>query len=540
MNNNIEQYIQQLMALQQKNQNDQISKQELEEIATRLGFNVGEIYKAKNDFMTAGHNYLKFGNYEDALKEFSQALVLDNQNADLLFFVASCHKGIYHHKHQKKDKELAIEYAKKAVKIDPNHQKAFALISSFQENNNVPREFNRQYQPKTNHTTTIFVIVGIILGGLGALFMLLFSSIASDHSKVPSMMNVQSKSINSSRNTSISQIIGGIAQEKSYIWVIYYTQSYQGNTYNKQYKAKIIDAGSKSMVKEIELKSGIDFMHPVYEQPEIHGENIYFCSKDFYEVRDLKSGEIVDSKAILAQKYSQLKEGVADIERYASGTGWYVITTRKNDKYYYKPIENIILGDNQRTNLQLINLYKWYANNNKANIDTEFMLLSEPTYPINVYDHYKNTANIMDKFSWENYKKNKINNRKKNVVTILEKSFLGGEMIYGTEKYFFGRYRQEPQEDNQAQNLANNPQSKFVYFCADVASGKVLWEKKFQVENSVVLATLKYINASKRHIVGDKLAITNPYISIENQQVFGMTVIDLKTGEIVSDYAEKR
>ncbi len=526
------------MALQQKNQNEQISKKELEEIAQRLGFDINEINKAKDNYVTAGNNYLKFGNYEDALKEFSQANMLDTQNPDILFAMASCHKGIFQQKKQKKDKEQAIEHAKKVIKLEPNYQKAYALISSFEENNITVKEFNNQYK---KHQSNGGVFVYGIVAGVGVLLavmgFLTFSLTTKISSKSATPKFVEPKSISASRNVSIARITGGIHQEKSYVWAIYYTQSYENNTYIRSYKAKIIDAKTKE-TKEIDLKSGVNFMQSIYEQGEVKDGKIYFCVKDFYEVRDLKTGEIIETKTILANKFpQQLKDGIADIENYAgTESGWFIITTRKNDKYYYRLKDSKLFADKERNNSQLKEMsYKWYSNNNKANIETEFMLTGENTSPFYTYDYLKKSVSVMDKNSWENLKNGK-NIYSRTKISVIEGSFLGGEMIYGDEKYFFGRYHKEEAQDNEV----GKPTKNYVYFCADASSGKVLWQKSFVNETSVVLANLENIHTTKAQILGNKMSFVTQYLSVENAQAFGISVLNLQTGEVLVNYVEKR
>ncbi len=539
---NIEQYIQQLIALQNKNQNEQISKQELEEIATRLGFNVSEINKAKDNYVTAGNNYLKYSNYEDALKEFSQASVLDAQNPEILYALASCHKGIFHQKHQKKDKETAIEYAKKVTKIDPHHQKAFALISSFQENNTVPKEFNKQYAPPAKNNGFIVVMLGAIIafGGIIAVGFLTF--VGQSASQLTSRKGViQNKSIATSRSITLAKVTGGIAQDKSYVWAIYYNQVYKNNTYIRQYKARIIDTQKKSIIKEITLKDDVNFMSSIYEQNEVVKDKIYFCAKNFYEVRDLKTGDITETKATIANKYTQLNEGIADIERYGGNSGWYLITTRKNEKYFYNPAENLLLEEKERNNYdRSVLVYRWYANNNKPNIETEFILMGDKTHILYNYDHLKTSSNVMDKTSWERLKNDTAHNKNQrnknqNKVVMLQGSFLGGEMLYGDNTYFFGRYRKELEEDDTKQNNKN-----FVYFCADVPTGKVIWEKTFVNETSVVLANLDNVHTTKIQKMGNNITCITEYLSLSDGQAFAITMLDLKTGETLSNYAEKR
>lgn len=132
--NHIEAYFEKV--LQIKNQRRALTKAELKEIALELGMSESEwkeVQQAAKEHIDRGYNFLDHHNYDDALKELRQALIVFPTNAKALYGIAHVHEQWFLAKGKKGDKNEALKFAHEALQFSPSHTEAARLISELKE-----------------------------------------------------------------------------------------------------------------------------------------------------------------------------------------------------------------------------------------------------------------------------------------------------------------------------------------------------------------------------------------------------------------------
>ncbi len=128
--NNLKSYIEQ--ALKIRETQETVSTDEMQKIALSLGLTEADLSKVEDVFKGAvlrGQGFMKFEDYESAIKEFEYALVLKPNNAEVLQGLAYCYTHFAVINEDKKIYQKAQETIKNALLINPNHEKSY-LISS--------------------------------------------------------------------------------------------------------------------------------------------------------------------------------------------------------------------------------------------------------------------------------------------------------------------------------------------------------------------------------------------------------------------------
>ena len=127
---NLKSYIEQALKIRQKQES--VSDEEMQKIALSLGLSQEDLAKVEDVFkatLLRGQGFMKFQDYENAMKEFEYATVLKPNNAEVLQGLAYCYTHIAVINEDKKIYQKAQETIKKALLIDPNHQQSYAISS---------------------------------------------------------------------------------------------------------------------------------------------------------------------------------------------------------------------------------------------------------------------------------------------------------------------------------------------------------------------------------------------------------------------------
>ncbi|WP_338815569.1 hypothetical protein V9L05_23655 (plasmid) [Bernardetia sp. Wsw4-3y2] len=168
-------FIEKLLAVQQKRQDKPLSKNEQQEIAAQIGLSdadwqaVQETYKAH---LLRGRGFLSHQNYDDAIAELEQANVLDYNSIDTTATLAQAHFERFREYADKKDKEAAISYSKICLNQNPSHNQSLKIISDLKRK---PRKINTQIVTKRKSyiERNLFIILPlIIVFGILAFFFL--------------------------------------------------------------------------------------------------------------------------------------------------------------------------------------------------------------------------------------------------------------------------------------------------------------------------------------------------------------------------------
>lgn len=97
-----------------------------------------ELVKEFREFSNRGQNHLRHNNYEDALEEFQNALLLNPNDTNVLYLCADANYGLWKEKQRNSSKVTAIEFAEKCLEMYPSHDGAANIISLLKREKDTP------------------------------------------------------------------------------------------------------------------------------------------------------------------------------------------------------------------------------------------------------------------------------------------------------------------------------------------------------------------------------------------------------------------
>jgi outer membrane protein OmpA-like peptidoglycan-associated protein len=161
-------YVNKVLRLKEDDENPLITDEKVRSRALELMISEeewDELLREFREFSNRGQNHLRHNNYEDALLEFQNALLLNPNDANVLYLCADANYGLWKEKEHNSSKSQAIEYAGKCLEIYPSHDGAANIISLLKKEKNKPF--------LSASTRTLFwkgiknlFWVGVVLGGL--------------------------------------------------------------------------------------------------------------------------------------------------------------------------------------------------------------------------------------------------------------------------------------------------------------------------------------------------------------------------------------
>ncbi len=158
----IQAYIQQILKIQeqQKHGEGPLTKSEMTQMAADLGMtedDLAMIERHFNDYLVRGKGYSKYEDWDSAIEELSQAVMLNPAHVEALYALANAHKHRWLLKRNKEDLNNAKNYARRTLKINPAHDPALKLASQLNTNrfvtthnrkNKMQNEYAGSYEPK--------------------------------------------------------------------------------------------------------------------------------------------------------------------------------------------------------------------------------------------------------------------------------------------------------------------------------------------------------------------------------------------------------
>lgn len=126
----IKAYVEQVIKIQQESGTP--SQEELDKVAADLGMtdvDVEKLRKRFKDYLTRGQGYSRYEDWESAIEELEQAVVLNPASIDALYGLASAYKQRYLIKKSKSDLQKAKTMAKRSLELNPSHDPSLKLIS---------------------------------------------------------------------------------------------------------------------------------------------------------------------------------------------------------------------------------------------------------------------------------------------------------------------------------------------------------------------------------------------------------------------------
>ncbi len=134
-------YVNKVLKLKEDDENPLITDEKVRSRALELMISEeewDELLKEFREFSNRGQNHLRHNNYEDALVELTNALLLNPNDTNILYLCADANYGLWKERQRNSSKSQAIEYAEKCLEIYPSHDGAANIISLLKKEKNKP------------------------------------------------------------------------------------------------------------------------------------------------------------------------------------------------------------------------------------------------------------------------------------------------------------------------------------------------------------------------------------------------------------------
>lgn len=182
---NLEKFVERLVDIQHAQKEKTLTESDLKGIALEMGMTDGEWIEVQNIYnghLSRAKGFIKYKNWDDAITECEQAIVLNPHEPDILYATAYSYFMRWEEKQGSKDKELALLHARKCLQVDPKYDGAFQLISrlrkpsrqqSYQQNVNQPPPYHshkQHFKPDTYKQALPYSALVLALGIISIIF----------------------------------------------------------------------------------------------------------------------------------------------------------------------------------------------------------------------------------------------------------------------------------------------------------------------------------------------------------------------------------
>ncbi len=443
--------------LNSKNE-DYLSKKDLQDIAQKLDLDLQEIAQAKQDYLTRGDNHLRFGNYKEAIDEYEQLLLLDPKDPKSVYGLAKAYLEKWHQDGKKNDKEKALAHANNCIEIDPGFQEAYAIVGELKQKPQGKKatQSAQKTAPKTpppqrraNASSSTFkkkrgrgTLIGFAIFGAVVLIQL---------------------GISYYKSKGTSQYMVGATPKGIVVWQIKYTKHKKSPYYRKP-KLLIAQAATGKLLHEMDLpeRKNTDGNRLWYKVSGVDG-SFYDYYNNGFVARDMRTGKITNSKALLAQKFPEIEGGVGKVRHYNSG--WFEITSKQGRVHWYNPnTKKLLTVDEyrQRKQTQPYWQYQWTKVANPKNRNQYQFLLTQRLSNRRLHQGKHQIGNTRLQFLQKS-----VDQGDARVISKQDKAnfFLKPKVIYVDSTHILLRYQTEI-----------GKQSNYRLACIG-KTGDVLWEK---------------------------------------------------------------
>lgn len=201
----IQAYIQKVLKIQEENKEQFFDDETLhQKIAQELGLSQAELELVKKkyqDYVKRGQGYSRYEDWDSAIDEFSQAIILKPTSVTALYGLANAYKNRGQLRGDKDAFNKAKRYVKRALQIDPSHDDSFRLASELNKGAN-------RYSRATTDKSSSFRTLNDELKTLSDEFGQIFSS--ADKDNIPVQLERRLKKSN--RDKKIFGVCAGIGE----------------------------------------------------------------------------------------------------------------------------------------------------------------------------------------------------------------------------------------------------------------------------------------------------------------------------------------
>ena len=528
---NLESYIQKVLHLQKEKDNKGLSADELKDIAIAMGISELDLDKAREAHNTRGHGYLKVKQYDLAVNEFQQVLILEPNNVDTLLGLASSHAGLWFKNRKESERQHAIRFAQLCLEIDPSNQHCYQLISQLKQEqgntNSSKNELSNQQNAKVKLGKIVVIISLAIMTFSGIMVFFLFKHSQDIEAKRKTFLK-RVETFMSSKNLRVSSTGAAVGTKGSVFWVISYDQKRVDGSFLRDYMLEIVNPENGKIIKSLIIKKDLKITSSYWNNPVFLKDKFYWFDnkeKDF-EARDIFTGEVVENKDLLSKKFPELKIGVGEIKSFSGG--WMELLTRNGEKFHYYPDSNLLLTDEEKKDYNNTDKEKWTMSyiwyiSDRSETQKRLFLFKKPENPKRIFMYnypYNHTINTKDINS-----PNQRNWYGELIQEVMNKTFLNGVILYEDEKLCLVRHDSEIGD-----------KGKVLYTCVD-AGGNILWENA--EPDSKVLMGLRQENIAtfKSQAYKNILVVSLNYLQVNNMSYPFACGLDLKSGKILWEFS---
>ncbi|NJO02640.1 MAG: hypothetical protein HC880_13995 [Bacteroidia bacterium] len=520
----LEAFIQKVLQIQKAKDERHLSKEDMESIAHNLGISRTELRMAEESSLIRGERYLRYQNYEDAIREFEQVLALNPTNAFALYGMASAYRSRWDKNTKAADRTQALHYARLGLEADPSYDPAYRLISDLKDErkrNQAPEtpgirreQFHKRSLLSNFVSVLIILVISIFMGGSYHFFQTLASRPGLEASVAQS-------------SEQITALYSAHGSRGAICWVSSFKREMVNGRLVRSDRASIINPYNGQILGKVLLTDQQDFTYALWDNVKVIGDRIYAYDNTLldFEARDIYTGQLVENREILSNRFSELRSGIGAVEE--SGN-WFKITTREGKKFLYNPENSSLITEEQKILSQedllhkqdWIDTYQWYQNQHEHR--KQFYLFKKKSSP---YQHssefyiptlYRDNLDFgLNNLYWYGDK----------VGSSGDQIFLNGIMLYGDQELCLIQHDSEI-----------GPDAYPILSCVS-AHGKVLWEKK--VSDTFPLgAQLSELGLNPEITRSSGyIMLSNHWRKINDQDFLFGCAIDLKTGDVRWEYS---
>jgi len=151
----LQNYVTQLLKIQQERTEGLLRKDDLKNIAENLGLSDQDWVYIQNTFeasLARGKSYIQYKSWDNAVKELQLAVKINPIHAEALYYLALAYWQRGRKFGRKQDLQLSEQHARRCVQIDYQHEAALKLISHLE----------KQAPPKTSKRSMVLISILVL------------------------------------------------------------------------------------------------------------------------------------------------------------------------------------------------------------------------------------------------------------------------------------------------------------------------------------------------------------------------------------------
>ncbi len=181
-------YIEKIVRLQREREQEEISENDLRQIAVDAGMTDADLAYAEErmlEYLDRGSGFIRYGSWDRAITELDQAAALAPSNTTVLNALATAHWNRFLLRAREEDRDTAVRYAERTLRIDPRNDPALRLLSTIHRGGEETPMPPVPGMHMARKRSTVAIAVAVAAAMLGAGIALWLISAPSGQSSAP-------------------------------------------------------------------------------------------------------------------------------------------------------------------------------------------------------------------------------------------------------------------------------------------------------------------------------------------------------------------